>query len=61
MMKPRISLFAEQEREDRSTKLGDPLVDLTEHMEFEALAARIDAVGLRPSRARGGRLRTRRY
>jgi hypothetical protein len=26
MMKPRISLFAEHEREDRRTKIGDPLV-----------------------------------
>jgi IS5 family transposase len=28
MMKPRISLFAEHEREDRRTILGDPLVGL---------------------------------
>ena len=46
MMKPRISLFAEQERENRRTKLGDPLVGLAEHVDFEALAAR--AKGGRP-------------
>ena len=55
MMKPRISLFAEQEREDRRAKLGDPLVGLAEHVDFEALAARIDAAAPRPSRAKGGR------
>ena len=55
MMKPRISLFAEQEREDRRTKLGDPLVGLAEHVDFAALAARIDAAAPRPSRAKGGR------
>ncbi len=43
MMKPRISLFAEQEGEDRRAKLGDPLVGLVEHVDFDALAARIDA------------------
>lgn len=55
MMKPRISLFAEQEREDRRAKIGDPLVGLAEHVDFEALAARIDAAAPRPSRAKGGR------
>jgi hypothetical protein len=54
-MKPRLSLFAEQEREDRRAKIGDPLVDLAEHVDFEALAARIDAAAPRPSRAKGGR------
>ncbi|MGF6276205.1 hypothetical protein ABIB38_004616, partial [Massilia sp. UYP11] len=39
MMKPRISMFAEQEREDRRARLGDPLVGLAEHVDFEALAA----------------------
>ena len=55
MMKPRIRLFAEQEREDRRAKLGDPLVGLAEHVDFEALATRIDVAAPRPSRARGGR------
>jgi hypothetical protein len=54
-MKPRIGLFAEQEREDRRPKLGDPLVCLAEHMDVEALAARIDAAAPRTSRAKGGR------
>jgi IS5 family transposase len=55
MMKPRISLFAEQERKDRRAKLGDPLVGLAEHVDFGALTARIDAAAPRPSRAKGGR------
>jgi IS5 family transposase len=55
MMKPRISLFAEHEREDRRSKIGDPLVGLTKHVDFEALAATIDAAAPRPSRAKGGR------
>src|SRR5471032_2109539 len=55
MMKPRISLFAEHEREDRRTKIGDPLVGLTKHVDFEALAAGIDGAAPRPSRAKCGR------
>lgn len=55
MMKPRIILFAGQEREERRAKLGDPLVGLAEHVDFEALAAHIDAAAPRPSRAKGGR------
>lgn len=54
-MKSRVTLFAEQGREDRRAKLGAPLVGLTEQMDFEALAARIDAASPRPSRAKGGR------
>lgn len=54
-MKPRISLFAEHERETRRTLIGDPLVGLTKHVDFEALAASIDAAAPRPSRAKGGR------
>lgn len=54
-MKPRISLFAEHEREDRRSKIGDPLVGLTKHVDFDALAASIDAAAPRPSRAKGGR------
>lgn len=54
-MKPRISLFAEHERETRRTSIGDPLVGLTKHVDFEALAASIDAAAPRPSRAKGGR------
>lgn len=55
MMKPWISLFAEHEPKERSAKLGDPLVGLSEHVDFEALAARIDAAALCPSRAKGAR------
>lgn len=36
MMKLRISLFAEQEREDRRAKLVDPLEGLAEYVDFEA-------------------------
>ncbi|MBJ7309585.1 transposase [Rugamonas sp. CCM 8940] len=49
MMKTRISLFAEHER-----KIGDPLVDLTKHVDSETLAADIDATAPRLSRAKGG-------
>jgi IS5 family transposase len=55
MMKPRTSLFAEQEREARRTNIGDPLVGLAKHVDFDALAASIDAAAPRPSRAKGGR------
>ena len=55
MMKPRSSLFAEHEREDRRTKLGDPLVGLSKHVDFEALAASVDEAAPRPSRDKGGR------
>ena len=55
MMKPRISLFAEHEREDRRTKLGDPLTDLAKLVDFEALAASVDMAAPRPSRIKGGR------
>ena len=55
MMKPRISLFAEHEREDRRSKIGEPLVGLIKHVDFEALAASIDTAAPHPSRAKGGR------
>ena len=55
MMKPRISLFAEHERETRRSSIGDPLVGLAKHVDFEALAASIDDAAPRPSRAKGGR------
>lgn len=42
-MKPRISVFAEDEREDPRTKIGDTLIGLTKHVDSEALAAGIDA------------------
>jgi hypothetical protein len=52
MMKPRISLFAEHEREDRRTNLGDPLVGLAKHVDFEALAASVDEAAPRLACAR---------
>jgi IS5 family transposase len=55
MMKPRISLFAEHERENRRAKLGDPLVGLAKYVDFEALAATIDEAAPRPSRSKGAR------
>ncbi len=55
MMQPRIGLFAEQEREDRRAEPGDSLVGLAEHVDFEALAARIDVAAPRPSRVESAR------
>ena len=55
MMTHRISLFAEQEREDRWSKIGGPLFGLAEQVDFDALAAQIDTAAPRPSRAKGGR------
>jgi len=57
MMKPRISLFVEHGCEARRTNIGYPLVDLTKHVDFEALAVSVDAAAPRPSRAKGGRPR----
>lgn len=53
MLKP--SLFAEEERGNRRVKIGDPLIGLSEHVDFVALAASIDTASPRPSRAKGGR------
>ncbi len=55
MMMPKPSLFAEEERGDRRSKLGDPLVGLSKHVDFAALADEIDTALPRPSRAKGGR------
>lgn len=55
MMKPRVSLFAEQEREDRRSKIGDPLVGLNKHVDVEAPTSCIDAAAPRPLRAKGAR------
>lgn len=51
-MMSRISLFAVQEREERRSKIGDPLVGRGDHVDFEALAERIDTAPPGPSRAR---------
>lgn len=42
MMMPKPSLFAEEERGNRRSKLGDPLVGLSKHVDFSALADEID-------------------
>ena len=55
MMMPKSSLFAEEERGNRREKLGDPLMGLSKHVDFVALAAAIDIAAPRPSRAKGGR------
>ena len=55
MMMPKPSLFAEEERGNRREKLGDPLMGLSKHVDFVALAAAIDIAAPRPSRAKGGR------
>ena len=55
MMMPKPSLFAEEERGNRRSKLGDPLVGLSKHVDFGALADEIDTALPRPSRAKGGR------
>jgi transposase, IS5 family len=55
MMMPKPSWFAEEERGNRRAKMGDPLMGLSEHVDFVALAAGIDTASPRPSRAKGGR------
>lgn len=54
-MMPKPSLFAEEERGNRRAKIGGPLIGLSEHVDFIALAAGIDTALPRPSRAKGGR------
>ncbi len=55
MMMPKPSLFAEEERGNRRAKMGGPLMGLSEHVDFIALAAGTDTASPRPSRAKGGR------
>ena len=55
MMMPKPSLFAEEERGNRRSKLGDPLVGLSKHVDFSALADEINTALPRPSGAKGGR------
>jgi hypothetical protein len=38
MMMPKSSLFAEEERGSRHSKLGDPLVGIRKHVDFAVLA-----------------------
>lgn len=42
MMMPKPGLFAEADRGNRRSKLGDPLVGLSKHVDFAALADEID-------------------
>ena len=55
MMMPKPSLFAEEERGNRRSELSDPLVGLSKHVDFAALADEIDTALPRPSRVKGGR------
>jgi IS5 family transposase len=55
MMMPKPSLFAEEERGSRRSRLGDPLVGLSKHVDFGAFGDEIDTALPRPSRAKGGR------
>ena len=48
------SLFADQEREVKLDKLGDPLAVLNRHVDFAAMAEEIDRWVPRPSRVKGG-------
>ena len=48
-------LFAEQEHRNKLDSLGDPLLDIVKHMDFAALAARVDEVAPRKDAGKGGR------
>ena len=56
---PKPSLFAEEERRNRRSKLGDPLVGLSKHVDFAALADKIDTAlrARRVPREAGRRIR----
>ena len=51
MMMPKPSLFAEEERGSRRSKLSDPLVGLSKQVDFAVLADEVDTALPRPSRA----------
>jgi hypothetical protein len=55
-MKPRISLFAEREREDRRTKIGDPLVDFNQTCGLRGAGRQHRHRRAEAARAKGGRL-----
>src|SRR5438067_5735 len=55
----KTSLFADPEREANLNKLGDALQMIEQHVDFAALAVKVDRVASRPGRERGGRLRSR--
>ena len=48
-------LFADQEHKNKLDSLGDPLLDLEKHIDFKALAAKVDAVAPREISPKGGR------
>ena len=55
MMIVKPSLFAEEERRNRRSKLGDPLVGLSKHVDFAALADEIDTWRARRAQKAAGR------
>ena len=48
-------LFADQEHKNKLDSLGDPLLDIEKHIDFKALAAKVDAVAPREISPKGGR------
>lgn len=58
-MKPRSAiktdLFADDLHRKKIDSLGDPLADIEGHIDFAALAARVDQIAPRPVSAQGGR------
>jgi IS5 family transposase len=48
-------LFAADRRKEKIDRLGDPLMDIGEHIDFTALAAEVDRIAPRPVSPQGGR------
>jgi IS5 family transposase len=48
-------LFADQHHKTKIDSLGDPLLDIETHIDFVALAAKVDEVAPRPESVKGGR------
>ena len=48
-------LFAADRRKEKIDRLGDPLIEIGEHIDFAALAAEVDRVAPRPVSPQGGR------
>ena len=48
-------LFAADRRKEKIDRLGDPLVEMEEHIDFAALAAEVDRIAPRPVSPQGGR------
>jgi hypothetical protein len=55
MMNLNTSMFAQEERGNRRSKLGDPPVGFAKHVDFMAIANAIKVFLPRPPRAKGGR------